>query len=289
MSKKWFVVVFSVVFSSFLVDQAMAQGRGKRLGKGGRQQSGKQNSGQKQGKFGQNQQGRFGQGNGGGTGQGQNANSARGGGGALTAQDSQSLIQMREEEKLARDVYTALYSKWGDKVFANIAGAESRHMMAVGNLLSKFGINDPIKNQAPGVFTDPKLQDLYNKLVAEGSQSAQSALKVGLQIEEMDIADLRTSINSTDNRDIQRVLGNLLKGSESHLRAFASKLSSAGGSYTAQHLTQKEMDQILSSQGSRGRGNGQGAGSGNSKGSSRGNGKGTQQGGRGKKGRRNGR
>lgn len=280
MGKKWLVVICFSIVSSLLVDQLMAQGRGKRQG-GGR------NSGQgQQGEGSQKKKGRFGQGNGARTGQGQNANSGRGGG-TLTAKDTESLIQMREEEKLARDVYSALYSTWGDKVFSNIAGAESRHMMAVGNLLSKFGIEDPIKNQAPGIFTDPKLQELYNKLVAAGNQSLQAALSVGLQIEEMDIADLKTSLAATSNADIQRVLENLMRGSESHLRAFASRLSAEGGSYTAQHLTQKEMDQILNSRGSRGRGNGPRSGSGNQQGTKRGNGKGNQQGdqgGRGKKG-----
>ena len=42
-----------------------------------------------------------------------------------------SLAFMREEEKLARDVYTNLYAKWGVSIFNNISKSEQTHMDAV--------------------------------------------------------------------------------------------------------------------------------------------------------------
>ena len=38
---------------------------------------------------------------------------------------------MREEEKLARDVYLTLYDIWGTPAFNNIASSEQTHMDAV--------------------------------------------------------------------------------------------------------------------------------------------------------------
>ena len=53
----------------------------------------------------------------------------------LTAADAAGLQYMREEEKLARDVYTLLGDRYDVRVFDNIARAESRHMAAIKRLL----------------------------------------------------------------------------------------------------------------------------------------------------------
>lgn len=83
------------------------------------------------------------------------------------------LLYMREEEKLARDVYITLYEKWGIPVFNNISNRESDH-------------NDLIQ--------------AYEKL---------------------------------------------MKGSESHLRAFVAQIESRGEVYTAQRMSQADVDEIL--------------------------------------------
>ena len=49
----------------------------------------------------------------------------------LTPEEAAGLTLMREEEKLARDVYQYLYEQWGQRVFKNIAGSEQTHMNAV--------------------------------------------------------------------------------------------------------------------------------------------------------------
>ncbi len=95
-----------------------------------------------------------------------------------------------------------------------------------------------------------------------GSASLIDAIKVGLKIEEMDIADLRAAIQSTDNNDVKRVLQHLEQGSMNHLRAFAAQLERLGGTYVPTHLSQSEFSQIaISSAGQRGnQGRGQGRG-----------------------------
>lgn len=57
----------------------------------------------------------------------------------LNADELTSLQLMREEEKLARDVYTTLYAKWGINVFTNISSSEQQHTDAVLTLLNKYG------------------------------------------------------------------------------------------------------------------------------------------------------
>ena len=128
---------------------------------------------------------------------------------------------MREEEKLARDVYVTLYAKWGLRMFNNISSAEQRHTNAIVTLLNRYGIVDPAAGNAVGVFTNPDLQALYDKLIAQGSTSSAEALKVGVFVEQTDIQDLKTHIAETTKADILQVYNNLLRGSQNHLRAFS--------------------------------------------------------------------
>lgn len=136
------------------------------------------------------------------------------------------LVYMREEEKLARDVYTVLYGEWRLKIFKNIAASEQKHMDAVKTLLDRYGLVDPAAGNARGVFTNEDLQRLYYELIAKGKRSVLDALEVGVLIEEADIEDLEKALTTPVpvHRDVKRVFTNLLAGSYNHLAAFESKL-----------------------------------------------------------------
>ncbi len=165
----------------------------------------------------------------------------------LNADELSTLPFMREEEKLARDVYTFMYNKWGSLIFSNISSSEQTHMNAILLLLNRYNLPDPVGSNGPGVFTNPLLQALYAQLTAQGSASMIEALKVGVTIEDLDIYDLRLALTKVDNQDISLVYNNLVKGSRNHLRSFYSNLLAIGGTYTAQYITQAEFDAIVNS------------------------------------------
>ena len=164
----------------------------------------------------------------------------------LSKAEKDGILYMREEEKLARDVYQTLYNKWELQIFANIAKSEQTHMEAVKLLVDKYGLEDPVKDKV-GEFTNPKLQDLYNKLIEDGSKSVEDALKVGAVIEEIDIIDLQKHLAETNKGDIKLVYENLMKGSRNHLRAFTSNLAKYGITYEPQYLSKEEYEKIVSS------------------------------------------
>ncbi len=166
---------------------------------------------------------------------------------ALSAQEAESLVFMREEEKLARDAYAAMFSRWGVNVFANIGASEQVHMDAVKLLLTRYALPDPAATTPPGQFSNTMLQGLYDALVASGQVSLVAALQVGAEIEDLDIRDLRAIKATVDNADILLVYESLEKGSRNHLRAFHDNLLRQGGSYTAKYLTQAEYDAIVNS------------------------------------------
>ncbi len=151
---------------------------------------------------------------------------------------------MREEEKLAHDVYVNMFDLWGVKVFENISKSETQHTEKVLSLLNLYGLKDPVM---PGIgeFSNDDLQVLYNQLMEQGSDSLVAALIVGATIEEVDILDLYERMEQTENATILNVYSSLEKGSEAHLKAFVYQLKRNDYNYEPQFLTQEQFDTIL--------------------------------------------
>jgi len=158
-----------------------------------------------------------------------------------------SILFMREEEKLARDVYWTLGQMWGANVFFNIVDAEQSHMDAMALIIEQYGLVDPVVDDTVGVFATQDFADLYTLLVIMGSDSLMDAYKVGAKIEELDIFDLRVSLIGVTDPVLIDVYENLMRGSRNHLRAFARQIYNNGGTYVAEHLTQEEFDAIANS------------------------------------------
>lgn len=169
---------------------------------------------------------------------------------SVTVDEAATLQFMREEEKLARDVYLTMNQYWGSKtkVFANIAESEQQHTSTVEYLLDKYNVADPVLSEDIGVFTNDELQTLYDNLVARGARSFIDGLYVGALIEEVDMEDIVAAIEEADERAIILAYSNLLDGSKNHLRAFVSVIEDQGLVYEAQVLSQEEVDLILSAQ-----------------------------------------
>jgi hypothetical protein len=140
-----------------------------------------------------------------------------------TPEEIKSLTYMREEEKLARDVYRFLFERWNVAAFDRIAASEQQHFASIGTLLTRYNIPDPAATDTPGVFADPQLTTLYADMTAKGAISLKDAIEVGVIIEKQDIADLTTA-NQTTKLDIKRVFTNLMQASFSHLEAFEANL-----------------------------------------------------------------
>lgn len=171
----------------------------------------------------------------------------------LSEKEIAGLVQMREEEKLAHDVYATLGTQSGVNTFANIASSEQTHTDAIKVLLDRYGIADPVAKNGVGVFTSKEMQKLYDELVAKGTKSTIDALIVGATIEDLDIFDLDTLKKETTKQDILVTYNNLQKGSRNHMRAFTRNINAKGGTYTAQYITGDAYQLIIASPQERGR------------------------------------
>ena len=267
------ITMVALVSLTFVAAETLAQGQGRGQGRGGQGQGQNKNVGQGRGRG-------MGQGRGRGMGEGKGMKQGQGRGGCdcmgkgkggehpdpakliatlpkgkLNTAEINGLLLMREEEKLAHDVYVTLGKKWPKvRPFTNIPHAESRHMKAVKALLDRYDLEDPVKKASKvGKFQSKSMQKLYDALVEKGKTSVEDAIQVGAEIEELDIADLRKLMKKTDNKDIRIVYQNLLKGSRNHLRAFSRHLERYDVEYEAKHLSQKEFDRIAASDHERGK------------------------------------
>ena len=164
---------------------------------------------------------------------------------ARFADEAALLRWLREEEKLAHDVYVALQAQSG--AFANIAASEQTHTDAVRALLVRYSIPDPAAGRAQGSFADPTLQALHDALVARGRASVVAALQVGAEVEELDIADIREMRGVARSADVLTTLDSLERGSRNHLRSFWRQLQMMGAGYTPQHLPAAEFAAITES------------------------------------------
>ena len=165
----------------------------------------------------------------------------------LSQAERDDLCQMREEEKIARDVYLTLFERWPLPPFGNISGSEQVHMDAMLALLGKHGLQDPARGLEIGEFRSPKMQALYAQLVAQGLNSLEDAIRVGLLIEELDIADLRAASQRTDKPEILAVYADLERGSRNHLRAFYRWMQRLNVSYAPAHLAREDFIAIAES------------------------------------------
>jgi hypothetical protein len=172
--------------------------------------------------------------------------------GDLDADEAAAVTYLREEEKLARDVYVTLSLSWDLPVFSQIARSEQQHMDLVALLIDRYELIDPIVDDEIGAFTNPELGALYAQLVAAGRQSLLDGLVVGATIEDLDLADLGDRLLASNDLDVDLIGENLAAGSRNHLRAFVGAISTNGGGYVPQFMDSADFAEIVASDPERG-------------------------------------
>lgn len=168
----------------------------------------------------------------------------------IAVKEKQDLQFLREEEKLARDVYLYAYDLYEIQLFNNIAQSEQSHMNSLLNLLIKYDIPDPVIDER-GKFSNKELQALYDQLTAKADISMTEALIVGATIEDLDINDIDDFETRTTKSDILQVYGRLKCGSRNHLRSFTNQLKIISVSYEPQFISNDAYNAIIATENER--------------------------------------
>ncbi|HBX79663.1 MAG: DUF2202 domain-containing protein [Propionibacteriaceae bacterium] len=183
----------------------------------------------------------------------------------LSAATASDLVFVRDEERLARDLYAAIAAQYGDALpFSTIVNSEQRHFDAVGVLLERYGLADPASGQPAGQYANPALQSLYDTLLAQSKISLAEAYKVGIAVETRDIADVKKGASDATQADVDRVFTMLLNGSEKHLSAFTDAAN--GVTHTETDMRGQASDSAATHRNGMGAGTGAGNRSGGGQG-----------------------
>ncbi len=143
--------------------------------------------------------------------------------GTLSDPQRGALVGMARDEKLAGDLYRVFADRYpAVVVFGRVAAAEGQHLDAVRALLGRYGVTDPTAGRPAGVFSDATVQATYDRLLAQGRASQSAAIAVGQQVENLDIADLRTAQSGLTAPDVTQVYQRLLAASQRHLEVFTA-------------------------------------------------------------------
>jgi len=136
------------------------------------------------------------------------------------------LLKQLDEERMAYRLYTELGELYPDmKPLQNIPLAEKRHFQTLATYaVSHFPTIENAELDAPFEFA--ATQALFDKWLAQGKVSPQAAAKVGVQLEQLDIADIDQFLTHNPDAQLTRILHNLRAGSERHLAAFQRHLPS---------------------------------------------------------------
>ncbi|WP_373001560.1 DUF2202 domain-containing protein [Sulfurimonas sp.] len=150
---------------------------------------------------------------------------------SLTDEQLDTLVFIYQEEKVARDTYITLGNMYSNQnVFANIQLSEQEHIDKAEILCDKYGADTSnIDETNVGQFVVPVLQELYDTLIAQGSQSELSALMVGEYVEITDIDDIEHAQVGMPS-DVVKTYENLKEGSINHLAAFRSAIDAYNSS-----------------------------------------------------------
>ena len=163
--------------------------------------------------------------------------------GSLTPIEKDGLIFIWEEEKAARDIYSSLYEKNNLTIFLDLTRSEESHMDQAKAVIDKYGLVLPA--DVPGVFENQTLQDIHDRLLAEGLESDEQALKVAAEFEEISIMDLEAELAAAENEDVRTMYQGLLAGSRKHLRSYVADLKEQGIENEPRHLLRSEFEETV--------------------------------------------
>lgn len=163
----------------------------------------------------------------------------------LGADEQRDLQRIREQRKLARDLYWDLAKHWGSLVLVRLGAAEQTHLNTLDTLLDHYGLSDPVAGHAVGESGDPKFQALHVQIVEVGHRSEMAASQAGLLVEEMSLSDLAAARARTRQPEIAAVYDDLLRNSRNHLRALFRQMQRFEGEYVPQSLSLSDFEAIV--------------------------------------------
>lgn len=162
----------------------------------------------------------------------------------LTENEIEFLYAVSEDERVVKDVISQFLTLHpASTPFTNISAAEATHVSAIEILLTYYEITFPAQGTA-GVFVDAQRQARYDKAVAQGTTLV-GAYRAAATLEEECVAAYTSVLPTITNANIKLIIGNILKASSNHLKAYVRQLKALGENYVPTVLDQVSFDTLV--------------------------------------------
>lgn len=162
----------------------------------------------------------------------------------LTEDEIEFLYAVREDEKVTKDITSKFLTQYpASTQFTNILAAEATHISAIEMLLIYYEITFPALGTA-GVFVDTERQARYNNVVAQGTTLV-AAYRAAATLEEECVAAYTNVLPTITNANIKLIIGNMLKASSNHLKAYVRQITTLNETYIPRVLYQAAFDAII--------------------------------------------
>ncbi|MCB0645205.1 MAG: DUF2202 domain-containing protein [Saprospiraceae bacterium] len=170
----------------------------------------------------------------------QPANSTSG----ISLDEQKTLVQIFEQEKMARDVYTQIGEKFGIKILKNAAIGKQKQMSQILDLLALNQANIAF-DDAQGVFRNAELTEHYNAFLAEGLGSLNNAFRVGAKMEDYNIYQIDKVLSSTTNDKLVLLFSKLSCSSGNELKTQVNMLVGNGEMFMPDYISVKLYRSIM--------------------------------------------
>ena len=138
---------------------------------------------------------------------------------ALTGTEASGLVRLRGEQKVGADAEQVFDHRYGQALFADLAGAQAGQERTMIQMMNRFGVADPMRGSASGSFSDPTLQRMYDMMIRTGSGSAAQALAAMRAYEQQYGQDLTRTAGQTDQDVLRQMYDAMARASANHLAA----------------------------------------------------------------------
>jgi hypothetical protein len=165
--------------------------------------------------------------------------------GTLNQIEVTDIDYLKEMQKLDSDYYAVIAAQYPRApILSNLAISSSTLANADYVIYVRYSITDP-ESDIQGIFSDPKLQQIYNQDLATAAGGLGDAYTAAAQDEDLHIANLVAAMSRTNNQDLIFMYSQQLAEARNNLRQVTQQLRTMGIQYTPVYLPSDSYNAII--------------------------------------------
>lgn len=162
----------------------------------------------------------------------------------ISTDEQKALVQIFEQEKLARDVYSQIGEKFGIKILKNAAIGKQKQMSLILDFMTLNQVAVAF-DDAQGVFKSPELRENYSAFLTEGLGSLNNAFRVGAKMEDYNIYHIDKILATQTTGKLVLLLSKLSCSAGNELKTQVNMLVGNGEMFMPDYISVKLYRSIM--------------------------------------------